>query len=47
MKEIKVNCTLYLEVEDDSSIDEALEKVMFYIDPNLAINVYGYEFEEV
>ena len=47
MKEFKVNCTLYLTVEDDVSLEDAMNTVLLHLEPDIAINDYSYEFQEV
>ena len=47
MKELKVYCNLYLEVEDDVDIEEALDKLYFRLDSDVKINVHSYELQAI
>ena len=47
MKELNVLCNLYLEVEDDVDIQEAVDRLLMYLDPDLKINIHQQEFQEV
>ena len=46
MKELKVTCTLYLKVDDDTDIEEALDSLYMNIDTDIPINVHNYEWNE-
>jgi hypothetical protein len=46
MKELKVLCNLYLEVDDDTDIEAALDSLYFRLDTDVKINVHSYEFQE-
>ena len=37
MKELKVNAMLYLVVDDDATLDEAVDSLLLQIDPNVAV----------
>lgn len=37
MKELKVNAMLYLRVDDDATLDEAVDSLLLQIDPDIAV----------
>lgn len=45
-KEISVLCNLYLEVDDDTDVESALDSVLMHIDPDMGINIHKYELRE-
>lgn len=47
MKELKVLCHLYLEVEDDADIEAALDSLIMKLDSDVDIQVYEQEIQEV
>ena len=49
MKEIKVDCMLYLKVEENVTAEEAIDLVLSRLVQNtdLDINVFDYELQEV
>lgn len=46
-KELNVHCNLYLSVEGDTSIDEAIDALLMRLDPDIGINIHDSEFQEV
>lgn len=47
MKEIKVFCTMYINCEDDETEEEAVDRLLMYIDPEVNVNVHDYEFQSL
>ncbi len=47
MKELNVLCNLYLKVEDDVDIEEALDSLLMHLDPDVEINIHERELQEV
>ena len=47
MKELNVLCNLYLKVEDDVDIEEALDSLLMKLDTDVEINIHEWELQEV
>ena len=45
MKELKVNAIMYLDVEDDATLDEAVDSLLLQIDPNVCVYCIDKSFQ--
>ena len=46
MREAKILCTIYLKMEDGMTEEEAVERVLMMIDPDLPVNIHKVDVEE-
>lgn len=46
MKELVVNCMLYLNVEDDLSLEDAVDRLLMNIDPDVPIYINTSHFQD-
>ena len=47
MKQAKILCTIYYDMEDGMTEEEAVERVLMMIDPDLPVNIHRVEAEEI